>query len=446
MIYRIIRSLWRVILNVFFRRIEIEGLGHVPAAGPVILAPNHTNALIDPMVLLTLLERPLTLTAKRSLTKNPLLRPLLRGLGVVLFDRSQDRRQGADPARNRAALADCRRRLRAGTALCIFPEGVSHSDPKMRPFKPGAALLALDYLEQEGNHGRLTIVPVGLHYEEKDRFRSSVRVRFGPPLDVARWLESNPGADRTALKKEIESRVRALTLNFERRRELYLHLWASELLVTGGLPPPELGRESAALADRVNLLERLRDGYLQLQSAHRGRIKTLERRVRVYRSDIRKRGITPAEVYLPLQPLRAAFFVLRELELLLVGLPLAAWGTINFFLPYQLVRAIGRALSRDKDQWASNMLFPAMAIFPLFALAQILAAFFLLPLRWAALYAIVLPYTGYYAVLYRDRAGGVWQRTKTFLLFLVRPELQARLVAEGRGIIAEVQSLAKLVN
>lgn len=289
-------------------------------------------------------------------------------------------------------------------------------------------------------------MPVGLHYEEKDRFRSSVWVRFGQPIDVARWLESNPGADRSALKREIEDRVRALTLNFERRREQYLHHWASELLITGGLPPPELGRENAALADRVTLLERLQDGYRQLRSAHLGRIKALEHRVRVYRSDLRKRGISPAEVYLPLQPLRAAFFVLRELELLLVGLPLAAWGTINFFLPYLLVRAIGRALSRDKDQWASNVLFPAMAIFPLFSLAQILAAFFLLPLQWAALYAIALPYTGYYAVLYRDRAGGVWQRTKTFLLFLVRPELQAQLEAEGRGIIAEIRSLAELVH
>jgi 1-acyl-sn-glycerol-3-phosphate acyltransferase len=144
----------------FFRRIEVEAADNVPPAGPVLFVPNHTNALVDPLLLMIAMRRRLTLTAKNVLGSNPFRRGLMSALGVVTFHRSEDRNRGADLRQNVRSLQICRRLLAGGGAVCIFPEGVSHSDPKLRRFHVGPARIALDFVRKDGDPGRLRIVPV----------------------------------------------------------------------------------------------------------------------------------------------------------------------------------------------------------------------------------------------------------------------------------------------
>jgi 1-acyl-sn-glycerol-3-phosphate acyltransferase len=441
MIYRPFRALAKLALSLFFREIEVEGRGHVPAAGPVLLVPNHTNALVDPLVVLTALDRRVTITAKNVLARNPLLGLLMKGLGVVTFHRRSDVGKGADPRQNVQSLQRCREILAAGGALCIFPEGVSHSDPGMRPFHAGPARIALDYVRKDGDPGGLKVVPVGLLYTEKDRFRSGVWLRFGEPISVGRWQEEHPTADAHELTEEIRRRVEGVTLNYETRRESLILTWAADVVATRGEMPPPLGRRDRTVAEWFRLLGRLQDGYRSLLQTHRGEVEALSGRVRRYRSELKRHGIDPAEIYLPRSFWRSLLFLVRELELLLVGAPLALFGVANHLLPYLLVRRIARALSVDKDHWASNVVYPSFLIFPFFYGVQLGLAWWLLPAFWAGVYTVALPYTGYYALLYGERAGSAFRRAATFLHFLLRRSDQDALAAEGRAIIAEVRAL-----
>ena len=444
MLYRVLRAYWRIALSVFFRDIEVEGRELVPERGPLLVVPNHTNALVDPLVILVQLKRPVTVTAKTTLAKNTLLAALMRALNVITFQRRQDVESGGDVEHNLRAFDECRRRLREGAAICIFPEGVSHSDPGLRAFKTGAARIALNYLERDANCGHLKIVPVGLYFEKKDRFRSSVWVRFGAPLDVADWTAEHRHAGRRDLTEEIEKRVRGLTLNFETAAEVELYKSAAEVVATGGREPLALGREEETrLGRRVRWIQTLQAGYRELRARRPEAVAALERRVREYQAELRRLGITPGEVYLPMTVGRAAFFVLRELELLFIGLPSAAWGWLNHLLPYQVTKVGARKMSRDEDHFASNAVFVGVAVFPLFYVLQIAVAGWLLPAWAAVLYAVALPYSGAVALRYRDRVGSIRQRTGVFLRFLFQPMVQRRLAEEGRAIIAEVERLGK---
>jgi glycerol-3-phosphate O-acyltransferase/dihydroxyacetone phosphate acyltransferase len=443
MLYRLYRLLAWLMLRLFFRRIEVEGRALVPASGPILFVANHTNALVDPLVLIITLRRRLTLTAKNVLGRNPLARVLMDRLGIITFHRAEDVGHGADRKQNVRSLARCREILRQGGALCIFPEGVSHSDPHLRPFRTGAARIALDFVRQDGNPGRLQLIRAGLLYTEKDQFRSNVWLRFGPPCDVAHWLQEHPDADGHALTEEIRRRIEALTVNYEDRREELILSWGAQILASGGAPPSPLGWADPPLAEDFQLLKRLQAGYRQLVQARAEAVQALTTRVRRYRSLLKRLGIEPREVFLPMHFGKAAFFLVREVELMMIGAPLALVGALNHAAPYWIVKQIARKLSRDKDHWASNVVYPSFMVFPVCYAAQIAAAWLLLPAFWAGVYTITLPYTGYVALLYGDRMRLTWRRLRTFLYFLRDRSRQEELVREGRAIIVDIRALGE---
>jgi len=442
-IYRAMRALWRAALFAFFRRIEVQGRGNVPRRGPVLLVANHTNAFVDPLLVLTRLERPVTLTAKSTLRKHPLLAPLIRALHVILFHRSQDVAEGADPARNDAALEACERRLAEGGCIVIFPEGVSHSDPAMRPFRTGAARIALAYVDAHPQGPPLALVPTGLHFEAKERFRSSAGLVFGEAVDVHAWRREHPAADPRELTALIEAQIRALTANYEAEREIEIFGRAAELLRAGGGAPPPLGQEPAEdWAAHVELIHRLQAGRQWLARGRRGELDALEERVRGFARKLARLGVTPGELFLPMEAPRAAFFVFRELELLAAGAPLSAWGWLHSLPAYLATKAVVGKMSKDRDHFASNSVFLGIPIFLLFWMVQTAAVAILASPGWAMAYAVSLPYTGAVALLYRDRAGSAWRRARTFLLFARRPSHRRKLVDEAGAIVADLRRLA----
>lgn len=443
MIYRVMRALWRAALFAFFRRVTVQGRGNVPARGPVLIVANHTNAFVDPLLVLTRLDRPVTLTAKSTLRKNPLLGPLIRALHVIELHRAQDVAEGADPARNTEALDACAARLAEGGCIVVFPEGVSHSDPALRPFRTGAARIALAYADAHPRGPALALVPAGLHFEAKERFRSGAGLIFGPAMDVHAWRRARPDGDPHALTAEIESRIRALTANFEAERDVITFARAAELLQAADDGPPPLGQEPAAdPAARLALVHRLQAGRQWLASGRRAELEALEERVRGFGRKLHRLGITAAELFLPMEAPRAAFFVLREVELLAAGSPLAGWGWINSLPAYVVTRALVMKMSKDRDHFASNSVFLGIPVFLLFWAMQTAAVAVIASPPWAVLYALSLPYTGAVALLYRDRAGSAWRRARTFLLFARRPRHRRRLVDEARALLADIHRLA----
>ncbi len=444
MVQRMMLMLMRGALWFFIRRIEVEGAERVPARGPVLLAPNHVNALLDPFVIALALERRLTPTAKAALAAHPLLWAIFKVCGVIYFHRAQDK--GSALRKNVASMREVRRRLEQGGMVCVFPEGQSHSDPHLREFQHGVARIAYDYMKENPQGEALAIVPVGLHFERKDRLRSRVWLRFGEPIDVAAWRRETPEADYRALTGVIERGVRAVTLNLERPEDLALLQSASEILITRGAMPPALGHAAGPWAERVALVSKLQRGYEELAARRGEAVEALARRVREYAAELRELGIAPPEVYLSMSRGRALVFVLREMALTLAGLPVAAWGLVNHLPALAAVRAAVRRLTKEPDQWASNALFAGLGAFPFFYCVQVAAVAWWTTAWWTLAYAVSLPVSGVVLVLYQERLGGIVRRGRTFVRFAREPELQERLAGEGRGIIAGIQELAAMVT
>src|SRR5262245_20670691 len=121
MAFRAVRGVIRLLLALFYRRIEVVGAERIPARGGLIVAANHHNSIVDAMILLAVVPRQLSALGKAQLFDHPLIGPFLRGLGALPVNRRQE--AGDDPRKNDALFEATTRTLRNGGGIVIFPEG-----------------------------------------------------------------------------------------------------------------------------------------------------------------------------------------------------------------------------------------------------------------------------------------------------------------------------------
>src|ERR1700722_8269545 len=114
-------ALAAILVHVFFRRVELEHGEAVVPGVPTVLVANHTNGLVDALLLMAALGRYPRFLGKLTLFKILPLWPFLKPAGVVPVYRSKD---GESPSKNAAAFAMGRRILAQGAIVAVFPEGI----------------------------------------------------------------------------------------------------------------------------------------------------------------------------------------------------------------------------------------------------------------------------------------------------------------------------------
>jgi len=175
-LYRMLRAPIRAALARWFD-LGVEGLEHLPASGPYIVAANHHNYL-DGVVLGAAVPAPIAFIVMPRVWRATLLHPAFhRHIGSIPINLERP-----DFGALRRALSY----LERGGVVGIFPEGPFSVRGRLERGLPGVALLAL----QSG----VPVVPAALHgtYEALRQRRfyvprpTPLGVRFGPPRRFTR--------------------------------------------------------------------------------------------------------------------------------------------------------------------------------------------------------------------------------------------------------------------
>ena len=161
------------------------GQENIPQDGAVIFAPNHANTLMDALVMLRVNNTPKVFVARADIFKNPILAKIFAFLKIMPIMR---RRDGFKAVRqNQEIINKSVDVLRDKIPFCIFPEGTHQAKYSMLPLSKGIFKIAFQAYEQMPDVP-LYVVPTGLRYGDFFRFRSSVRVQFGEPINIGQFI------------------------------------------------------------------------------------------------------------------------------------------------------------------------------------------------------------------------------------------------------------------
>lgn len=360
-----------------YRRFEVHGKEHIPKDCATVFGVNHSNTLMDALVLLASDNIRKVFVARGDIFKNPIVAKILKFLRILPIFRI---RNGVAAVRNNDdTLNKAVDVLHDHVDLYLFPEGTHRTKHSLMRMGKGLFHIAVDANKQFGDQSPVYIVPAAIEYGDYFRFRSTAMVNFGQPINVTEFLknasEENEAVNINLLKDRLHDEISKL-FTFIPDDEDYDAIWEIVKMKNekraGGLYKKMLRNRDTV------------DKVLKFREEHPEEAKNLFERVLTFAKErVRQRisVISTAKKY----PLLNA---LCEFVVVLIGLPyFAVSAVVN--LPVWLTTLIIRGKLKDPAFGNTVSFGVELVLFPLIFLVGTLLFFFNLP--WAcALGATVL--------------------------------------------------------
>jgi 1-acyl-sn-glycerol-3-phosphate acyltransferase len=438
----LVRWLAEALVRLYYPARAVEGAERIPTGRPVVFVLNHPNGLLDPIVLRVSTGRVASFLAKSTLFANPLGRLAMDAFSSIpVYRQKEAGARAGDASRNDETFARCRATLARGEALALFPEGTSHSDPQMKPLKTGAARIALS-AEREASEagGRLdaVVVPVGLFYERKARFRSRVLLVVGEPLETAPLLPRYVADERAtvdALTAEIGARLDAVVLQAETKELLVGIARVARWTLEEGARRRE---GEAPRADDLKRAHELVAAYERLRARDPARVEAVSAEARAYARTLRHLGVRDPWA-LELEPIAPAR-LLAAVAKAVVAAPLALVGALLGWAPYRLAGIVAERVTREEDLLGTvKLIAGATFLFVAWtAEAVVAASLWDGPGATAVGVAVFLAgvATGYVALWFEELVGDTVEAARTLWLRAFHFDM-ARQLGERRRALAD---------
>ena len=441
MLYHILKYFFIFLVKVFYRRIHVGYKERVSRKGPIILASNHPNTLMDPLLVALLSGRNPHFLGKSTLFKNVIAKIFLRSVHVLPVYRKQDAE--ADMGKNADIFEKCFQSLEAGKAIVIMPEGISQMDGTLHEIKTGTARIGLGAELRNAFELGVQIIPAGINYSSPTEFFSDVHCRFGRPIDLRDYQDLYEKDEYEAVYQvtnQIRDALEKLTTTVQSSETAEVldnlrMIYKLELAVDQGLQE-ELKQHdfsvTRGMADAINWYHEHHPESFEVLSSQMDRYLA-----KIEGLELRDDLLSTVH--------GQKTFVGRVLGLfgVILGLPIYLWGLINNFLAYRVPALLVKTLGTSQEYLSTFKMLSGALIFSLFYTLQTGTVWYLThSSAWTAVYLVSLVPTGRFALYYHDTMQRYRQHLRIFTLFIKRKTLMYEIIQE-RMVLIEALDAAK---
>ena len=195
-----------------YRRFEVHGKEQLPKNSAVIFGVNHSNTLMDALVLLSADNIRKVFIARGDIFKNPIVAKILNFLRILPIFRI---RNGVAAVRqNDDSLNKAVDVIHDHVDLYLFPEGTHRTKHSLMRMGKGLFHIAVDANKQFGDKSPIYIIPTAIEYGDYFRYRSTAMINFGQPINVTEFFknttEENEAANINVLKDQLHDEISKL--------------------------------------------------------------------------------------------------------------------------------------------------------------------------------------------------------------------------------------------
>jgi 1-acyl-sn-glycerol-3-phosphate acyltransferase len=195
-----------------YRRFEVHGKERLPKDGGLIFGVNHSNTLMDALVLLSSNNIRKVFIARGDIFKNPMVAKMLNFFRILPIFRI---RNGVAAVRNNDdSLNKAVDVVHDGVDLYLFPEGTHRTKHSLMRMGKGLFHIAVDASKQFGDQNPVYIIPTAIEYGDYFRYRSTAMINFGEPINVTEFLknttEENEAVNINLLKDRLHNEISKL--------------------------------------------------------------------------------------------------------------------------------------------------------------------------------------------------------------------------------------------
>ena len=195
-----------------YRRFEVHGKEQLPKNSAVIFGVNHSNTLMDALVLLSADNIRKVFIARGDIFKNPIIAKILNFLRILPIFRI---RNGVAAVRqNDDSLNKAVDVIHDHVDLYLFPEGTHRTKHSLMRMGKGLFHIAVDANKQFGEKSPVYIIPTAIEYGDYFRYRSTAMINFGQPINVTEFFknttEENEAANINVLKDQLHVEISKL--------------------------------------------------------------------------------------------------------------------------------------------------------------------------------------------------------------------------------------------
>lgn len=413
----------------YFKMIYVNNLKNLPRNQPVILAPNHQNALIDALAYVYSAKCQPVFLARADVFKGRLLRHFLNFLNIMPIYRMRD--GAASLKKNEEIFEKTLEVLKNKyNPLLLFPEGTHGDKRRLRPLKKGIFRIAFMAQEYYKNEQGVRIVPVGIDYSNYQKFRSNLFINYGKPIEVSEYYSLYTENRIDAINKLRDRLAREISnLMIDIQTEEYYDLYQSLRIIYNSEMRKKLNIKGRTLLDKFTADKKMISVLDDFKDKNPGEINSLNKKVSDYMAGLNSFNLRDWVLRRDFYPL-----ITRGLEALslLILLPFYILGLVNNYIPYKIPDIYTKKI-KDPQFHSSFKLVMVMIFFPVYyIILVVIGLIFINPLWLKLAYFVTIPLTGLFAFKYYIRLKKLWAKFR-----------YSRLVKKKNNHIQKLKKLRK---
>lgn len=359
--YQILKQGVKLCREGFYRKISIVGKENLPNNKPYILAPNHQNGFMDPIMVAASIRWKQTFYLVRAdIFKNKWASKALHAFNMMPVYRMRD---GADSIeKNKEIFEKCHQILKGGNPLMIFPEGNHSNVKKLRPLKKGIARIAFGAEEAHNFDLDIQIVPVGVNYSNHTDVGATLQVAYGKPISILDYKESylNDSAKTLVeVRQKLYKGISDLIINIQAKNygliESIRQIFQAELSEFTF----DLDTEIRNSQDFIN-----KHDEAKISEDEDAIMENMAEEIKIKASQLKLRLFAISNSKYPIGNL------ISWILLLVLSFPFFIYGLINNYFPFHLPNWIVQRTIKDLHFHSSLKMGFALVLFGVFHLVQ----------------------------------------------------------------------------